>query len=340
MTVRITDPRILGETFCLEDADTRVHTLQAVVDTVWRHIQLARGAAFAVLILALAASAPANAFEVKLYDFKITRLDVPFAGVVFDDTFADDGTPPPSAPNFVNAPSVSAQYIVAGSYPSASEVGGYLLLNSAYGAVGPTTAAGGVLVANQRARLDTDTNPATSFGFKQSKAFVVDARFDLVDPGGGNILTGYGIAFVDPFPSKSTVNFMALNVGGGPTGPVLRFVYVDNVGIIVAGHPDLYPLGEVPLTAGGLIDLRLEKTIAGGDLVQAFYSLDGVNFNEIADTNPDADARIFRDVFQGVNVNWTLAEFRAFAAVPEPATVALIGVALASLVFSRRRRLH
>ncbi|MCZ7563741.1 MAG: hypothetical protein M5U08_07980 [Burkholderiales bacterium] len=183
------------------------------------------------------------AFEVKLYDFNITRLDLAIPTVIFDDPFAD-GMPPPSAPNFSNG--VPATYIVAGSYPSGSEVGGYLQLNSAYGAVITSDAGGGVLLANQRARLDTDTNPNTDFGFKQVKAFVLDAQFDLVDPGGGNILTGYGIAFLDPIPSKSTVNFLSLNVGGGPAGPVLRFVYVDNAGIIIAGvqtstHSEKYP---------------------------------------------------------------------------------------------------
>jgi hypothetical protein len=276
--------------------------------------------------------------EVNLYDFRISRANGP---VIFNDTF-DDGAPPPAAPNFVfTGP---ASYAVLGSYTgsetptSATVPDGYLRLNSALGESSIQPVVGSV-VELQRARLNTNTGPADNgFGLKQLNTFVVDARFDLINPG-PQLFSGYGIGLTDLVQGASgpVNNFVTLTVGGAASGPSLGFFYVDNADRL-GGGIQFYSLGSVQLTQGGSIELRLAKnngdaSSPDNDLVRAFYRLNGAgDFLELLDSSATADARLFTEV------GWTLAEFRAFQPIPEPSTYALMLAGLAGLAAAGRRK--
>ncbi|MGH8695785.1 MAG: PEP-CTERM sorting domain-containing protein [Burkholderiales bacterium] len=297
----------------------------------------ARFVAGSTAALCVLFSVAADAIETKLYDFRIARVGGP---EIFIDTF-DDGMPPPSAPDFVfTGP---ASYTVLGNYsgsetPSSppSVPDGFLRLDAANGPVlfNPTT---GLNTAVQRARLNTNTGPPDNgFGLKRFNTFVVTGRFDLIDPGGDDVNRGYGIALTDRVFGV-TDNFVSFNVGGGPAGPVLRLSYVDN-GNVLGNGAMVYVLDSEMLSVGGQIELQLRKVIADqlnddNDLVTAFYRLNGVgDFIPLIDVNLAADARIFSQV------GWTQAEFRFFAAVPEPSTGALLIAALGFLAIAPRRR--
>src|SRR3990172_782761 len=200
-------------------------------------MNLARSVAGSAAAVCILLPLAAGAIQTTLYDFRIARFNGP---EIFIDTF-DDGTPPPSAPDFVfTGP---ASYSVVGTYPSGSEVpssppsvpDGHLRLNTANGLIGlnPTT---GLTSALQRARLNTNTGPPDNGrGLKQLNTFIVTGRFDLIDPGGDDDgSSGYGIALTDFVPG-ATSNFVSLNVGGGPGGAVLRFLYVDNENLLGNG---------------------------------------------------------------------------------------------------------
>lgn len=299
-------------------------------------VRLVTGSASVLCVLLPLAAA---AIQTNIYDFRIARAN----GLeIFIDAF-DDGTPPPSAPDFVfTGPAVYGftQGNFSGSEvspPSGSD--GRLQLDTANGPVGvaPTT---GLPTAIQRARLSTSTsNDPINFGLKRLNTFVVTARFDLIDPGGDDVSSGYGIALTDSFLMNGLANTVSLNLGGGPSGPVLRLLYVDNQNLLGNGTI-AYLLGSEELAAGGTIELRLQKIIADpsdadNDLVTALYRLNGVgDFVPLIDTNASVDARIFNQAV------WTQAEFRLFAAVPEPATSTLLIVAFGVLALAPRRRVN
>jgi hypothetical protein len=273
-----------------------------------------------VRILAFAAclgvSTGAAALQTYIHEFALTKQ----GQVFFDDSF-DNGTPPPQAPNLLIAPFNSVSYLVTGSFPAGSEANGRLLLDTSAGAVvmAPGTGVPTLLV---RARLLTNSDPASNLGLKDFHTFTVSGIFDTVPvPVGG----GYGIALTDP-QTPSVSNFLSYGVRDlDGMGPKLGLQYVTPGGSAVIGT-------EVPIDIGRQIELQLARTSTTSDVVSAWWRYVGSpTFTQIAD--PAGDAKIF------TASNVTQAEFRIFAPVPEPGTYAMLLAGLGLLVLVARRRI-
>jgi hypothetical protein len=263
----------------------------------------------------------AQAVVVSMDDFKITRN----GSLFFEDTFSD-GAPPPSAPNFPNG--AAASYGTFGTFPAGSESGGVLVLNSANG--GATVNALGQARLTLRATLFTnaDSNDLAT-GLKKDDVLSLSGTFSLTSPT-GPLINGYGIAFSDRAPPNGVQQFAQLFVLFNPdTGNVeVQYIFQD----IAGGTVSL--LGSALLTAPvGADQVMLEITrpnVSNDNFIGSWYFGTGGSF---AFGGSFATPAV---LFQGEN--FVRAEFLAAQGVPEPGTLALLGLGLAGLATARRRR--
>lgn len=280
-------------------------------------------AVIATAATALSLSSAVGASVVTAIDaFTITRNGQDFYG----DTF-DDGLPSPAGGTFFTG--APATYTVLGSYAAGAESGGRLMLDSALG--GPFVNANGGGRTLQRSVLPTDTDPATANGLKQKfHTFALFGLFDLVTP--LVIGDGYGIALNDGgpnLPGNTSIDLFVRREERG--GVVIRFQEQDFVNHIV----NTLERDELVVPVGAdQIELRLLRGDLNSDAVTAAYRFWSGGSALAAGFSPmQASVDIFQD-----GRGWARGAFFAVQAIPEPGTLALLGLAAAIGVVPARRR--
>ena len=242
------------------------------------------------------------------------------AGAFFLDSFSD-GIPPPSAPNFVNG--TPAAYAVSGSFSPTAETGGKLAIDTSLGVF--STPFLGITVQAVNATLITS-------GLTQGVNFFVQGRFDL---------SQLPVAPVENFGIR--VGDIGIGNGNGVVDLLLRphndnLVYIDllerdflnAVTTQIASIP-LAPLLALHPTADQ-IDFTLGHAIGATEMGAAYALLSGGSV--LASSLISATAGNLFDGESTVRGGF----FGVARAVPEPATLLLLGIALGALSFAGRKR--
>ena len=273
----------------------------------------------AIVLVSLAASS-AHAFDVKIYEFRVTSTYVgpgqspgaPYVGS-FTDLF-DDGIPPPSPGGYTTTPAANA-------FPPGSESGGALTLDTAYG-LQVFSIVEQRLLSVQRARyqgfLLPIADPMTgAWNFDWTARGIFELT-ETIDDG------GYGIAFINS--TAGGVNNAVLGLRPGAGEPRLLLTYVNNATGLLTEY------GTAALDFANQSQIELELRQSGGLVTGWWRYVGDPAFQQLDGEIP------FLPSAPGVVTSF--AEFRALAAVPEPSQFVLLGIGVAVLLLSRRRKLY
>ena len=280
------------------------------------------------------AAGPAPTFNYSIEQFQIDKTilvgGTPTMATIFRDTFdAASNTLAPNdlfAPNYIagNAVGTAADYGIFGTFAADSMDGsGKLRLDN--GGTAASTNAFGDTTYVQQARLLTSMD-ATNNGLKNNTSFAVTAVFDLTTPVLG---TSYGIRLTDKSPTDALGNdSVSLMVRSSGSGAEIAFSKMDFL------NPSNVVLDSDTLTASPYIALRLSHLDPTNNVVTASFAY----LSSVGDLGSATwkTSDVTTTIFNGEN--FTRAEFRAVAAVPEADTWAMMAVGVGLIGLQLRRR--
>jgi hypothetical protein len=256
-----------------------------------------------------------SALVVEIDQFDIVKN----GSSLFSDSFSNNLTP-----------SQEAGYGVFGAFPNGVETGGLLTLDSDWGGLG-SNAAG---QARRTLGVIRQTNINPSFptnGLTRDDTIEVSAIFNLVAPP-GSLTKGYGIQVQEAELGEPLRLLVELDVqyNAAVGGDVIRYLRQDFV------SNSITTLGAVPLAippgADQIMLVISRPDVSNGDFYGAYaFGTGGVFDAPSAFATPGSLFAI--DDF----VRGRFIDFTALPA-PEPTTLALLGVGLAALGATRRRK--
>ena len=293
---------------------------------------------FATFSVALVAFAGVTgAYQVTFDQFTIYKNGF----VYVNDTFGDGDPPPASGSNFGTSP-FPATYFTFGDW---QESGGRAIADSANNpAVGESPFNPGTFNARHSARINSNTQPLTSStnGLKSDDAFEVYVSVDLSSVLDKNS-SGYSLRLRDSTLGHTINDEASIGVRRTSTGDfILRFADQDNsTGSSTTLDTDAFS----PSLSDDQIVLALTRAApSGGDtnpgVIGSYAYVDGsidltdtIALGALTFTQMDGSVTLFGDE------DWTRADIAVFEQqVPEPESLALFAVGLASVGLLRRRR--